>query len=443
MSAPEEDPPTDSAAAAEEKKKTDDAKAKAKAKNEGSSAALYPDMSLAQDIHRVLRCSDLSSAQGVADKIANELVNPSLYKQFESAVESKFSSDQHSIKFVAPEELTKMTQAHETKMEELKAVVEEAKESAGDMEVMEGMVEIAHFSAQSLSPSKAMAAYKAVLDLPKLSSGKKMDCYMELARVASFANSLPAGGAAAVASGASTATPTADEDYIDKANKLAQSGSGDWDRRNRVSVYKALQCLLKRDLKQASEIMLQGIATFTCVELCTYTEFLTYAAMTNLLHLGRPLLKEKILEGPELLAIATEIPVVMKLIRSYYDCDYKSYLHAMVEVEDVLKRDRYLSAHAAYWMRELHVLAYKQFLDSYQSVTLAAMAEQFGVSVEFLDFHASQFIAAGRLSAKIDKFGGTIVTNRADYKNAQYRQVIQKGDHLLNRIQKLARVVDV
>ena len=115
----------------------------------------------------------------------------------------------------------------------------------------------------------------------------------------------------------------------------------------------------------------------------------------------------------------------------------------MVDVEDVLKRDRYLSVHAAYWMRELHLLAYKQFLDSYQSVTLAAMAEKFGVSVEFLDFHASQFIAAGRLSAKIDKFGGTIVTNRADYKNSQYRQVIQKGDALLNRIQKLARVVDV
>ena len=133
----------------------------------------------------------------------------------------------------------------------------------------------------------------------------------------------------------------------------------------------------------------------------------------------------------------------MKLIRSYYDCDYKAYLHAMVEVEEVLLNDRYLAAHASYWMRELHLLVYKQFLDSYQSVTLAAMAEQFGVSVEFLDLHASNFIAAGRLSAKIDKFGGTIVTNRADWKNAKYRQVIQKGDALLNRIQKLARVVDV
>merc|ERR1712232_405958 len=112
-------------------------------------------------------------------------------------------------------------------------------------------------------------------------------------------------------------------------------------------------------------------------------------------------------------------------------------------VEHVLMQDRFLQPHAAYWMREMHILAYKQFLDSYQSVTLQAMANSFGVSTKFIDDHASRFIAAGRLSAKIDKYGGVIVTNRPDLKNAQYREMIQKGDLLLNRIQKLARVVDL
>jgi 26S proteasome regulatory subunit N7 len=133
----------------------------------------------------------------------------------------------------------------------------------------------------------------------------------------------------------------------------------------------------------------------------------------------------------------------MKLVQSLYDCDYNSYLHAMVDVEEVLLKDRYLAPHAAFWMRELHILAYKQFLDSYQTVTLQAMASAFGVSSDFIDYHASRFIAANRLSAKIDKFGGVIVTNRPDLKNAQYREMIQKGDLLLNRVQKLARVVDL
>ena len=115
----------------------------------------------------------------------------------------------------------------------------------------------------------------------------------------------------------------------------------------------------------------------------------------------------------------------------------------MVEVESILHGDRYFQPHLSFWMRELHILAYKQFLDSYQSVTLQAMANSFGVSIDFVDHHASRFIAAGRLSAKIDKYGGVILTNRPDLKNAQYRETIQKGDLLLNRIQKLARVVDL
>ena len=115
----------------------------------------------------------------------------------------------------------------------------------------------------------------------------------------------------------------------------------------------------------------------------------------------------------------------------------------MVEVHDVLVADRFLEPHSGYFMRELHVLGYKQFLDSYKSVTLDSMASSFGVSVGFLDIQLSRFIAAGRLTAKIDKFGGVVETNRPDLKNAQYRDMIQKGDLLLNRIQKLARVVDI
>ena len=154
-------------------------------------------------------------------------------------------------------------------------------------------------------------------------------------------------------------------------------------------------------------------------------------------------LKDKIIDGPEILAIVNDIPVVSKLVNSLYDCDYKAYLHAMVEVEPVLMADRFLQPHCGYIMRELHVLGYKQFLDSYKSVKLDSMAASFGVGVEYLDLQLSRFIAAGRLTAKIDKFGGIVETTRPDLKNSQYKDTIHKGDNLLNRIQKLARVVDL
>ncbi|RHY79958.1 hypothetical protein DYB30_007188 [Aphanomyces astaci] len=41
------------------------------------------------------------------------------------------------------------------------------------------------------------------------------------------------------------------------------------------------------------------------------------------------------------------------------------------------------------------------------------------------------------------KVAGVIETNRPDAKNAQYQDTVKQGDALLNRIQKLARVINV
>jgi len=390
------------------------------------SASKYPDMGLCQKIHRLTsqqttHALSKEEQQAVFDEIAKELENPSLYKH---VVEVAKPMD---LDLLSDADLKQMEEKHTKTVEELEAKVEEAKESAGDMEVMDARMEVARFAAKSLSEKEALEAYNKLIELPKISSGKKIDALMETSRVASFYGD----------------TRKSDE-YIEKAHKLCTEGSGgDWDRRNRLKVYRALSNLLARDIKSSSSLLIDCIATFSCNEICTYQDFIVYTILSNILHIPRPLLKEKIIDGPEILSVATEIPVVLELTKSLYDCNYKAYLHAMVDLEGILFSDRYLFPHAAFWMRELHILAYKQFLDAYQSVTIAAMAKSFGVSTDFIDYHCSRFIAAGRISAKIDKFGGVIVTNRPDLKNAQYRDMIQKGDLLLNRIQKLARVVDV
>ncbi|KAG2443588.1 hypothetical protein HXX76_001939 [Chlamydomonas incerta] len=84
-----------------------------------------------------------------------------------------------------------------------------------------------------------------------------------------------------------------------------------------------------------------------------------------------------------------------------------------------------------------------QFLESYKSVTLESMATAFDVSPAFLDGELVDFIVARRLHAKIDKVSGVIETNRPDAKNALYAETLKKGDLLLNRVQKLARVIDM
>eukprot|EP00934_Nitzschia_sp_Nitz4_P000264 Nitzschia sp. Nitz4//scaffold70_size99833//23601//25011//NITZ4_004588-RA/size99833-snap-gene-0.129-mRNA-1//1//CDS//3329557114//264//frame0 len=392
------------------------------ASEEGASP--YPPMNLAQQIHQchvqAPGIVDAAFQTKLLETIATELENPTLYQSLQSVVVGVTGPLTDSA-------IQEMVQKHKDHLQSLEDKVEEAKENAGDMEVLDARVSIARFAAKSMSKDQAIEAYEKLLALPKISTGKKVDAWMELARVASFYGDHKKSA-----------------DFIDSAQKLASEGGGtDWDRRNRLKVYRGLARLLERDMKGAATLLLDCLATFSCSEICSYDEYVRYTILSNLLTLPRPEIKAKLLDGPEVLSVATDIPETLNLIRSLYDCDYKSYLHAMLAMEPILQADRYLHPHMAYWMRELHILAYKQFLDSYQSVTLQAMADAFGVSTDFIDHHASHFIAAGRLSAKIDKYGGVIITNRPDLKNAQYREMIQKGDLLLNRIQKLARVVDM
>lgn len=322
--------------------------------------------------------------------------------------------------------LETLSTSNKTQINELEEKVKNQKENAGDMEVLDARIEYARFVAQTGTKEDALKGYELVLDLPKLSSGKVMDSLMECVRICSFYGDISGIGG-----------------YMEKISKLADK-NGDWDRRNRLKIYKSLLSNIpRRQIKEASTLLLDCIATFTCNEVCTYTEFISYCMLTNILHLPRVELKKKILDGPEILSVANEIPQVKKLVETYYNCDYVGYLHAIVDISPLLHADRYLAPHAGYLLREYHVLGYQQFLDAYKSVTLSSMASTFGISEEYLDVQLSRFIAAGRLTAKIDKYNGVVETRRPDAKNKEYRECIQKGDLLLNRIQKLARVVDI
>ena len=145
------------------------------------SAAKYPVMDLCQKMHRLTtHVAEPGLQEEVFEQIATELENPALYKHLQKTL------NVYDGLPLTEKGLVDMEAKHTKHMEELNAKVEEAKESAGDMEVLDARMEIARFAAQSLSEEQALEAYKGVLDLPKISSGKKIDCLMESSRVASF-----------------------------------------------------------------------------------------------------------------------------------------------------------------------------------------------------------------------------------------------------------------
>jgi 26S proteasome regulatory subunit N7 len=107
-----------------------------------------------------------------------------------------------------------------------------------------------------------------------------------------------------------------------------------------------------------------------------------------------------------------------RLIHSLYVCDYAVFFLALAEVEQLLKVDRYLAPHTRLYVREMRRKAYAQVLESYKILSLVSMAEQFGVTPEWLEAYntngvqelifrdLNKFIASKRLHCIIDKVDG-------------------------------------
>lgn len=147
--------------------------------------------------------------------------------------------------------------------------------------------------------------------------------------------------------------------------------------------------------------------------------------------------------SPDILAVIRDIPFLRQYMDSFYNCDYKSFFQAFVEVIDQIKQDKYLQTHANFYIKEMRLVAYRQYLESFKSVTIENMARAFGVSAEFIDKELSNFIYIGKINCKIDKVSGVVESNRPNKKAELFQNTIKQGDVLLNRIQKLARALDI
>uniref|UniRef100_K3X2N3 PCI domain-containing protein n=1 Tax=Globisporangium ultimum (strain ATCC 200006 / CBS 805.95 / DAOM BR144) TaxID=431595 RepID=K3X2N3_GLOUD len=317
-----------------------------------------------------------------------------------------------------------MSAANDEEAKQLDAQLEDATQNLGDIEVLEALLTKARMYSRIGDEQAALEAFKVAGEKPQ-SINQKILVALHIIRIGLFFSDLDLV-----------------EKHIKKAAMLIDEG-GDWDRRNRLKVYEGCYLLMARDFKKASKLFQESVATFTATELMSYNAMIFYCVVTCVLSMNRVDLKKKIVDSPEILAVIDEIPCLSDFLNGLYECNYKRFFTAMVDIQPYILRDKYLSTHVRFMYRELRVLAYSQFLEAYRSVTIQSMATAFGVSVEFLDTELARFIAAGRLNAKIDKVAGVIETNRPDAKNAQYQDAIKKGDLLLNRIQKLARVINV
>lgn len=287
----------------------------------------------------------------------------------------------------------------------------------------------------TLSQDKAITAYEGLLETVSI-TGTKIDLTLAIIRVGLFF-----GDRLLV------------KKNIEKANILVESG-GDWDRRNRLKAYQGLHLLTVRSYGAAAPLLLDSLSTFTSYELCSYSSLIIYAVLAGSVSLKRVDFKSKVVDAPEIKAImgtetdeetkraaltgqvssgpaagdeemkdasdkstATPQPTLVNLttlgqssteeqdaaanidftplsglVNSLYAGNYKNFFTSLGAVEEnFLSQDRYLYEHRQWFVREMRLRAYQQLLQSYRVVGLQSMANDFGVSVDFLDKYVTHY----------------------------------------------------
>lgn len=67
-----------------------------------------------------------------------------------------------------------------------------------------------------------------------------------------------------------------------------------------------------RDFKGASALFLDSLASFTATELVSFEEYAFLSCVTGMLALDRVTLKSKLIDSPEVLSVAKQMPSVRR-----------------------------------------------------------------------------------------------------------------------------------
>eukprot|EP00756_Hemistasia_phaeocysticola_P050865 Hpha_TRINITY_DN26050_c0_g1::TRINITY_DN26050_c0_g1_i1::g.115148::m.115148/K03037/PSMD6, RPN7; 26S proteasome regulatory subunit N7 len=320
--------------------------------------------------------------------------------------------------------MQKMKEESEKKIAELEAKRKEAEEQGGDEEVRSIVLEKCNHYARNGDKDNCVKANREAIGIGKVGLGPKLDYEFQRIRLglAFNDNSLIKEG-------------------LEAAHELLLT-EGDWERRNRLKVYEGIFLVSKRQFKKGGALLLDALSAFSAPELVSYKDFIFFTVIVALVTLERTELKKKILTSSEVLQMWPELPDIKRLVHALYDCKYAEFFPALMDVCEEMQRHVVTAPHLNYFFREMRLIAFKQFLQSYRSVTLQSMAEAFSIPIESLDNQLCIFIAAGRLTAKIDKVSGSVETAQTDSRSFQFQKLMSEGDMLLNRIQRLARLAE-
>lgn len=380
----------------------------------------YLGLLAAQLRHQLAKNSIAGSQRAKALKELKGILNES--NMFEYAT---FCTETVNDLNLSKGELETMKGNNAKKLADLQKEIDDAEGNLGEIEVLEANKKLAAFYYLTNTKEKALGTYDKVGNLKGMSTGQKIDNNLKKVLLGLFWKDFELL-----------------QVTLEECDRLMEIG-GDWERRNRLRVYRGVFNMLQRNFEKASEDLLSTVATFTCTELCPYNQFIFYAVVTSIIALDRVEFKKKVIDSSQVKAVYSEFEWLPTFVHCLHDADYSSFFLSVSNLFPMIEADRFLHDHAKWWVRELRIKTYSQFLEPFKSVTLEMMSYEFGLSQKFLDKELSRFIAAGKVQAKIDKANGVVETMRQTKSNVQYQEVLKQGDLLLNKVQQLSRLLGV
>lgn len=156
---------------------------------------------------------------------------------------------------------------------------------------------------------------------------------------------------------------------------------------------------------------------------------------------SRERIKNEVYKSADVRQVVEEMPSLKVFLNSFVECNYREYTRSYIAVIEEVKADDLLKQHVLIVQRTLRLRAYQQYLQPFRSVKLQVMANSFGLSVPFLEQEIGNFVAAGKLSVKIDRVDGSILAIVPEKRDALYKEILTEGDGLLNKLQNLSRVL--
>ena len=227
--------------------------------------------------------------------------------------------------------------------------------------------------------------------------------------------------------------------YLEICRGLNEEG-GDWEKKNKLTVYEGLWKLMRRDLAGAAADLLSAVNTFNAPEVVSFEMLVSYAAMLSLLALPRREVKEKLVGNPEIISVLNENKVLSDFVFATFNSNYHQFFPALLKLdESFFQNDRFLKPHRQHLLKRARTVVYAQYLESYKTVRLDKMAQDFGVGVQFVDRELSELISAKQLLCQIDKVNGVVESSKADKRVETYEEILKRGDALIERMHRLAK----